>query len=186
MPLVVILVALATAPPSIEHAAKVHGPALVSVISKDGQAKPGFFVAGSGVAVAVVADVDDVVLELPSGERRIAHVVVRDDDGLALVEVKKLEKDGLFPSLGLGQGAPPSPSAWILGLGLIDGRVAPSVGGLRTVDERGRWKLDLPLDPGAPILAGERVIGVVVERRGTTACTAVPVERVLSLVKRMP
>jgi hypothetical protein len=179
-----LALALVVAPPSIEHAARIHGPAIVAVHAQ-GAVRPGFFVAGSGVLVAVVADAPDVVVELPSGERRKARVLVKDDDGLALVEVKKLDKDSTFPSLALGQGAPPATSQWLLGIGLEDGRPAPSIGGLRSTDGP-RWKLDLPLDPGAPILVEERVIGVVVERKGKTACVAVPVERVLSLVKRIP
>ncbi len=177
---------VAAGPPSLEHAARVHGPAVVSVISPEGDVRPGFFVSGSGVAVAVVAgNVDDVVLELVDGERRRGHVLVRDDDGLALVELKKLDKDGVFPSLGLGNGAPPGKDAWLLGMGLVDGRVSPSVGGLRTVSG-GRWRLDLPLDPGAPVLRDGRVVGVVIERRGTTACVAVSVQRVRALVKHIP
>jgi hypothetical protein len=179
-----LALALLAGPPSIEHAARVQGPAIVAVHAANA-VRPGFFVAGSGVLVAVVPDAPDIVVELPSGERRKARVLVRDDDGLALVEVKKLDKDTTFPSLALGQGAPPTSSQWLLGIGLEDGKPAPSVGGLRSADGP-RWRLDLPLDPGAPILVDERVIGVVVERHGKTACVAVPVERVLSLVKRIP
>lgn len=184
---VLVACALAAGPPSLEYAARVHGSALVQVWSPDAEAaRPGFFVAGAGVVVAVLAgDVTEVVVELQSGERRKAKVLARDDDGLALVELAKLPKDTMFPSLGLGAGVPPSASAWVLGLGVVDGKPAPSVGGLRSVDA-GRWRLDLPLDPGAPLLSDDRVIGVVVVRKGKTACVAVPVERVLELVHRIP
>ena len=53
-------------------------------------------------------------------------------------------------------------------------------------NDNGRWRLDLPLDAGSPLVSDDRVIGVVVQRLGTTACVAVPVERVQSLVKRIP
>ena len=179
-------------PPSLEDAAERHGPAVVGVIAGD-ELRPGFFVSSSGIAVAAVRDatLTDVVVELASGERRKARVLVRDDDGLALVEVQKLDKDGLFPSLGVGGvgAAPamaPKPDAWVLGIAFFDGRPQPTLGGLRRVDDNGRWRLDLPLDPGAPIIAGGRVVGVVVQRAGTTASVAVPAARITELVKRLP
>lgn len=184
--MIALALLLVTAPPSLEHAERLHGPAMVTVHVVDGPSRNGFFVAGSGIVVTVVPDVEQVIVELLSGERRTARVLVRDDDGLALLEVHKLDKDGVFASLGLGSGAPPSSTAWVMGLGVVDGRASPSVGGLRGMDGPGRWRLDLPLNPGAPLMGSERVIGVVVERKGTTSCVAVPIERVQSLVKRMP
>jgi hypothetical protein len=188
MAALVVVAAVAGAPslpPSIEDALLRHGPALVAVHARDG-VRPGFFVSSSGVAVALLASADDVVIELQSGERRRARVLVKDDDGVALIEVVRLEKDTLFPSLGLADKArTPTTKEWLLGLGLADGRASPSLGGLRRVDELGRWRLDLPLDAGAPVMLGGRVVGVVVERAGTTSCVAVPADRIISLVKKL-
>lgn len=187
--LVAVAVALVSAPPpSLERAASLHGPAVVSVHGKDGSPGPGFFVSSSGVAVAVVPSRDDVVLELGSGERRRARVLVRDEDGLALVELVRMDKDAGLPFPALALASPPrTPVAgeWLLGLDVREGRAAPSVGGLRRI-EGARWRLDLPLAAGAPVLVGGRVIGVVLERAGTTSCVAVPVGRVADLVRRIP
>lgn len=174
------------APPSLEVALARHGPAVVAVHDRQGAARPGFFVSSSGVAVTVLAADDDIVVELASGERRRARVLVRDADGLALVEVVRLEKDALFPSLGLSssRGAPSS-REWLLGLDVVEGKPMPTVGGLRRVEAAGRWLLDLPLAAGAPVLRGADVIGVVVARDGRTASVAVSAERIRALVKQL-
>lgn len=175
-----------SAPPSLEVALARHGPALVAVHTKEGAARAGFFVASSGVAVAVLGGDDDVVVELANGERRRARVLVRDADGLALVEVVPLAGDAIFPSLGVSSSSDvPSGRDWLLGLDVVDGRATPAVGGLRRVDGAGRWRLDLPVGAGAPVLRGQKVVGVVVERAGTTASVAVPAQRITALVKAL-
>lgn len=173
--------------PSLDEAARRHGSAIVGVWV-GATMSSGFFVSSSGVAVTVLrpGGAGDVVVELGSGERRKGRVLARDEDGLALVEVDKLDKDVVFAALGLGTAAIPKVDAWLLALSFVDGRAAPSLGGMRRVDEGGRWRLDLPVDAGAPVLVGGRVIGVVMRRADPTSSVAVPVARVTALAKRIP
>jgi hypothetical protein len=180
-------------PPSPEGALALHGPAVLAVHAPrgatggSGPPSAGFLVSSSGIAVAVVASEEDVVVELSSGERRRARVVARDEDGLALLEIVRLEKDGLFPSLGVAPTAVvPGARDWLLGIDVVDGRFLPTVGGLRRIDERGRWRLDLPAGAGAPVLRGGSVVGVVVQRAGVTASVAVSAARITALVKKLP
>lgn len=177
---------LGVPPPSLELAAARHGPALVSL--RSGQAGSGFFVTSSGVFVCVLAEpTDELVVELTSGERRRARVLARDADGLALAEVARRDEDGLFSALGVAPAssspAPPRADAWLLGLSVVDGRASPTIGGLRRVDAAGRWRLDLPLDAGSPILVADRVVAVVIARAGATASVAVPAARIRALVE---
>lgn len=176
------------APPSIEDAARRHGPAVVGVWHGE-RVRPGFFVSSAGVAVTVVHGEGELelVVELADGERRKARVLVRDDDGLALVEVEKLDKDVVFPSLAVTTTTvTPKVDAWLMALGFEGGRPSPTLGGMRRVDASGRWRLDLPVDAGAPVLAGGKVVGVVVQRAGTTSSVAVPAARINALAKRLP
>lgn len=177
-------------PPSLEDAARRHGAAIVGVWRGD-SVRPGFFVSSTGIAVTVLhGDTAELVVEMADGERRTARVLVRDDDGLALVEVDKLEKDSVFSSLAVATAETPKLTpkvdAWLMAMAFIDGRPSPSLGGMRRVDESGRWRLDLPVDAGAPVIVGGRVIGVVVQRAGTTSSVAVPAARITALAKRLP
>ncbi len=172
-------------PPSLEDAARRHGAAIVGVWRGE-SVRPGFFVSSAGVAVTVLHGEGDLVVELADGERRKARVLVRDDDGLALVEVEKLEKDSVFSSLAVASAPVPKVDAWLMAMAFVDGRPSPSLGGMRRVDENGRWRLDLPVDAGAPVIVGGRVIGVVVQRAGRTSSVAVPSARITALAKRLP
>jgi hypothetical protein len=185
--LCLVLGAAPPGPPSLEDAARRHGPAIVGVWSGE-SVRPGFFVSSAGIAVTVVHGEGELVIELADGERRKARVLVRDDDGLALVEVEKLEKDSMFSSLAVASApvAVPKADAWLMAMAFVDGRPSPSLGGMRRVDENGRWRLDLPVDAGAPVIVGGRVIGVVVQRAGTTSSVAVPSARITALAKRIP
>lgn len=172
-------------PPSLEDAARRHGAAIVGVWRGE-SVRPGFFVSSTGVAVTVLHGEGDLVVELAGGERRKARLLVRDDDGLALVEVEKLDKDSMFSSLAVASAPVPKVDAWLMAMAFVDGRPSPSLGGMRRVDERGRWRLDLPVAAGAPVIVGGRVIGVVVQRAGTTSSVAVPSARITALAKRLP
>jgi len=184
MALALFLALAATAPPSVEAAAARFGPALVTVRWAEAGESAGFFVASSGTAVAVVpAGVSEVVIELAGGARRAGRVVVRGAEGLALVELaRKPDEAPRLPALAVAeQDRVLAPEVWLVGLGLAEGQAAPSLGGLRRVDPRGRWRLDLPLGPGAPVLYEGRVVAVVVERDGRTASVALPASRLRAL-----
>jgi len=175
--------------PSLEGAAAGSGAALLSVhgrsTSSGAFVRPGFFVSSGGIAVTVLSSTDDVVVELASGERRRARVLLRDDDGLALLDVTPLGTDGAFPALGLQAKAfQPQANAWLVGFDIQKNGPAPVLGGLRSIDARGRWRLDLPAGPGAPILSGSRVVGVVLERAGSAGSWAVPSTRIQALAER--
>ncbi len=186
---VALFAALAlAAPPSVEAAAARFGPALVTVRWGDEGQSGGFFVSSAGTAVSVVpAGITDVVVELAGGARRGGRVLARDADGLTLVALTLSSDEApKLPALAVAErDRVLAPAVWLVGLGLTDGQAAPSLGGLRRVDARGRWRLDLPLGPGAPVLHDGLVVAVVVERDGRTASVALPAGRLRAVAAQL-
>lgn len=176
------------APPSVEAAAARFGPALVTVRWADDGASTGFFVSSNGTAATVVpAGVHEVVIELAGGARRGARVLLRDADGLALVGLARTAAEApRLPALAVAEhDVVVAPAVWLVGLDLAEGVAAPSLGGLRRVDARGRWRLDLPLGPGAPVVHDGRVVAVVTARDGRTASVASPAGRLRALAAQL-
>lgn len=176
--------------PSLDAAARLHGPAVVGVWAGKAMSA-GFLVSSSGAAVTVLppGHEGELVVEFTTAERRRARVLAVDDDGLALLQLEMLEKDAVFSSLGLAplaaKDATPKSDAWLLSLSFVDGRAVPFVGGLRRVDDVGLWQLDLPVAAGAPVLAGGLVVAVVLRRVDATSSVAVPATRIQALVQRV-
>lgn len=183
------MLALCAAPPSVEDAAQRFGPAMLTVRHGQDEASVGFFVSSSGtLATALPAGVTEVVVELSSGARRPGRVLARDESGVALVALQRTAADtALLPALAVSdEDRVIAPQVWLLSVGVVEGRVEPSLGGLRRVDERGRWRLDLPVERGAPVLLDGRVVAVVVARDGRTASVAAPAGRLRALASRLP
>ncbi|MBI1948633.1 MAG: hypothetical protein HYS27_23300 [Deltaproteobacteria bacterium] len=179
----------AAAPPSVEAAAGRFGPALVTVRWADEGASTGFFVTSAGTAVTVLPEgVTDVIVELAGGARRQGQVLLREADGLALVGLSLTAGETpRLPALAVvDEDRVVSAEVWLVGLGVQEGQPSPSLGGLRRVDARGRWRLDLPLPPGAPVLMDGRVVAVVLERDGRTASVALPAGRLRAAAARLP
>ena len=175
-----------TGPPSPAHFARRYGESVAVVYTRDGaRAGLGFFIATSGALLTSIPRAkvgDDVIVELPSVERRAGQVAVRDKaSALALVKLKLLDRDGAFSALGLSSSdGLVAMDAWIIGLAVDDnGRASPAVGGLRRIDDDGAMLLDLPCDIGAPVLnPSGRVVAVVIGREGRTLARAMPIAKV--------
>lgn len=182
---IALSLALALAPPlSVEAAAARYGPALATLHYGEAQQSVAFFVSSAGMAAtALPADVAAVVVEGAGGERRPGRVVARDADGVALVQIERTAADAApLPALAVAaEDRVFAPQVWLLGLGVVEGRVEPALGGLRRVDDRGRWRLDLPLERGAPVVHDGQVVAVVVARDGRTASVAVAAGRLRAL-----
>lgn len=182
------MLALCAAPPSVEDAAHRYGPAMVTVRYGEEQQSVGFLVSSSGtLATALPAGVSEVVVELSSGARRPGRVLAQDEGGVALVALQRTVEDtALLPALAVAdEDRVIAPQVWLLGVGVVEGRVEPSLGGLRRADERGRWHLDLPLTRGAPVLLDGRVVAVVLAKDGRTASIAAPAARLRALASRL-
>lgn len=181
--------AAAGPPPSLATYASRYGDAVLRL--EAGAERPGgFLVATVGYAVTALRGAalgDEVTVEL-AGERRGAVVVRTERPGsLAILAIQAREPEELFPSLPLAEEARPEPAAWLVGLCAGETAPAPVVGGTRGLDEEGRWRLDLPCGPGAPVLdEGGRVVAITVETRGARASVGAGVERVRALARGLP
>lgn len=192
--LIALLLAVATAPPpSVEAAAARFGPALVTVRWAVDQSSTGFLVSSTGtLATTLPEGIEEVVVELAGGDRRPGRLLTRDAEGVALVSLTlgdaptALPSTMLLPALAVAsEDRVLAPQVWLLGVAVVEGRVEPSLGGLRRVDDRGRWRLDLPLDRGAPVLFEDRVVAIVLARDGRTASIAVPSSHLRALAARV-
>lgn len=188
--------------PQLSQLARRHEDAIVRLLSHDGRVlSSGFFIATVGYVVAALPGArvgDGVVVELATGARRRGAVArVQPRGPLAIVAVSAADDDEMFATLPLPLPLPRGasdkaakrraserapPQGWLVALCHDDkGRVMPAAGGLREVAEDGAWLLDLPCGRGAPVLSGDRVVGVTVMARGVTASTGVGIEQVLAL-----
>jgi hypothetical protein len=96
-------------------------------------------------------------------------------DGISILAVAASHEEEVFQTLPLGPEVAAPPQGWLVALCHDqEGRLVPAAGGLRRQSPEGSWELDLPCGPGAPVLSGDEVLGIVVRTRGNTASVGLP------------